>query len=240
MAVYRKIHITFWSDAFVSELKDREKLFYLYLLTNERTSQLGVYEITKKQIAFDLGYSIDTVSVLINLFQNSGKIKYNEQTSEVAIKNWNKFNYNPSSKVQVLVNKEVERIKDKTLIEYLYSTDTVSIHNPPITITETVTIAQTETAKNMFDVFWNLYDKKVGDKSKLIARWLKLPELDREKIMQHVPKYKLAQPDKKYRKDPTTYFNNAAWNDEIIGAPISATSSTQAFVSVLTDKDREF
>lgn len=130
MAIFRKIHVSFWSDAFVSELTDKQKLFYLYLLTNERTTQLGVYEITKKQIAYDLGYTIDQVSKLIIEIEKTGRIKFNSQTSEIGIKNWNRYNLNTSSKVVTLVNKEKERIKDKSLIDFIYSIDTVSILYP--------------------------------------------------------------------------------------------------------------
>ncbi len=66
-----------------------------------------------------------------------------------------------------------------------------------------------------FELFWNLYDKKVG-KDKAELKWAKLTLADQQKIMQHVPKYKVAQPDKKYRKNPETYFNNKSWNDELI------------------------
>jgi hypothetical protein len=31
-----------------------------------------------------------------------------------------------------------------------------------------------------------------------------------------VPKYKAAQPDKRFRKNPEAYLNQKAWNDEII------------------------
>lgn len=72
-----------------------------------------------------------------------------------------------------------------------------------------------------FNNFWDLYDKKVGDKNKLEQKWNKLKNEDREKIMQHLPKYKIAQPDKKYRKDPQTYLNNKSWNDEIIGVNLT-------------------
>ena len=34
--------------------------------------------------------------------------------------------------------------------------------------------------------------------------------------MEHIPKYKQAQPDKKFRKNPETFLNNKSWNDEII------------------------
>jgi hypothetical protein len=67
-----------------------------------------------------------------------------------------------------------------------------------------------------FENFWNLYDKKVGDKEKLKKVWAKIKKIDRQSIINHIPKYKQAQPDKKYRKNPETYLNNKSWNDEII------------------------
>ena len=67
-----------------------------------------------------------------------------------------------------------------------------------------------------FDDFWNLYDKKVGDKEKIKTKWGKLKDSEREAIMNHLPLYKKSQPNKKYRKDPATYLNNKSWNDEII------------------------
>lgn len=72
--------------------------------------------------------------------------------------------------------------------------------------------------KDSFEFFWNLYDKKVGDKNKLLKKWDSLTETDRLKIMEYIPKYKISQPDKKFRKDPSTFFNNKSWNDEIISS----------------------
>lgn len=124
MAIFRKIHTSFWSDSFTSELERDKKLFYLYLLTNDRTTQCGIYEITKKQISYDLGYSIDTVSKFIKEFEKLGKIKYNDNTKEVAIKNWLKYNGSTSPKVQSCINKELKFVKDTLLIQYLSSIDT--------------------------------------------------------------------------------------------------------------------
>jgi hypothetical protein len=67
-----------------------------------------------------------------------------------------------------------------------------------------------------FEAFWNLYDKKVGDKKKLIKKWNAFPSAIREKIMLYIPEYKKAKPDKAYRKDPQTFFNNSSWDDELI------------------------
>ena len=73
-----------------------------------------------------------------------------------------------------------------------------------------------EQTNDLFDSFWDLYDKKVGDKNKLIKKWADFDSLTISKIMQHVANYKLSQPTKKYRKDPATYFNNRSWEDEVI------------------------
>jgi hypothetical protein len=68
-----------------------------------------------------------------------------------------------------------------------------------------------------FDSFWDLYDKKTGEKGKLLDKWERLSDSDRSLIMEYIPKYKIAQPDKKFRKDPQTFLNNKSWNDELIG-----------------------
>ena len=67
-----------------------------------------------------------------------------------------------------------------------------------------------------FELFWNAYGKKIN-RPKAQKKWESFSEKTQNKILAHVSKYVLAQPDKKYRKDPMTYFNNEAWNDEIIG-----------------------
>jgi hypothetical protein len=126
MAIFRKVHTSFWSDSFVSELDTDHKLFYIYLMTNERTRQCGVYEITKRQISFDLGYSIDKVSKLLAYFIKMGKIRFNEKTNELAIGNWLKYNSSTSPKVKSCIDKEFSLVKDTVLIEYVKSMDTQS------------------------------------------------------------------------------------------------------------------
>jgi len=75
-----------------------------------------------------------------------------------------------------------------------------------------------EQGQERFDNFWNLYDKKIGDKSKVKKKWDKLSKEDQDKIMVYIPKYINSQPDKKYRKNPETFLNNLSWNDEILGS----------------------
>lgn len=66
-----------------------------------------------------------------------------------------------------------------------------------------------------FEDWWILYDKS-RSKSKCEKKWIKIIQVEREKIMAHTGQYVLATPEKQYRKDPYTYLNNHCWTDEII------------------------
>lgn len=70
--------------------------------------------------------------------------------------------------------------------------------------------------KEDFESVWTLYDKKVGDKKKLRKKWESLSEEVKNQIIEYIPRYKEAQPDKSYRKNFETFLNNKSWLDEII------------------------
>ncbi|WP_394512552.1 DnaD domain-containing protein [Priestia aryabhattai] len=131
MAKFRQIQVDFWSDPRVSEeMTPEDKFFYLYLLTNPNTKQIGVYTITKKQMAFDMGYSIETINSLIKRFENEHKvIKYNTETREIALLNWGKYNLNKGGKpVLDCVTKELGEVKDlQLLVEVASSIKNTSI-----------------------------------------------------------------------------------------------------------------
>ena len=80
MAVYRQVYITFWQDEFILELTPEEKYFYLYLMTNSKTSQCGIYQLPIKVMEMELGYNRDTIIKLIEIFEHYGKIAYDEST----------------------------------------------------------------------------------------------------------------------------------------------------------------
>ena len=52
------------------------------LLTNQHTTQIGIYSLSKKVISFEIGYTRESVGSLLNRFVNHHKlIKYNDETS---------------------------------------------------------------------------------------------------------------------------------------------------------------
>ena len=79
---------------------------------------IGIYRIVKKQMAFDLGYSIESVNSLMDRFINSYKlITYNSDTRELCIRNYGKYNLNKAGKpVTDCIKKELNEVKDKSLI----------------------------------------------------------------------------------------------------------------------------
>lgn len=119
---YRVVYIDFWRDPVImEEMTPSDRYFYLYLLTNPNTTSTGIYTISKKQIAFELGYSYQSVEELMDRFINHHKlIRYNSDTREVALKNWGKYNLVRGGKpVMDCLTKELGLVKDTSLIEYI-------------------------------------------------------------------------------------------------------------------------
>lgn len=124
MAVKRIVDVQFWNDDKVIEFfSPQDKLFMLYLMTNPHSTQLGIYSINKKIIAFETGYSCEEINKLLNRFEKEYKmIKYSETTKEIAIKNYLKYSVIKGGKpVEDLLIKEIGQVKDKNLLKYVYS-----------------------------------------------------------------------------------------------------------------------
>lgn len=118
--VYRQIYTEFWSDpAIVDSFSPEDRYFYLYLMTNAYTSQCGIYQISLKQIAFDTGYSMESVKNMIERFQSYHKrILYNPETHELAVLNHARYNYPEkiSDNRFACIKAELAEIKDRSMI----------------------------------------------------------------------------------------------------------------------------
>lgn len=123
MAIKRVVEPHFWIDGKIEDFSPEERYFYLYLLTNPFTTQLGIYEISFKQAAFQLGYSVDKVSELIEKFENEyGVIIFSERTSEIALLNYLRHSIIKGGKpVYDCLVKEIKNVKNKELIIRVFS-----------------------------------------------------------------------------------------------------------------------
>ena len=121
MAKYRSIQTTFWSDSkVIDDFTPEDRYFYLYLLTNEKSNQLGCYELSIKQICRDTGYNEETVKKLLDRFENELQvINYDFKTKEIFLKNWYKYNWLESENTKKCVEKEFNLIKSSVLKEFI-------------------------------------------------------------------------------------------------------------------------
>lgn len=152
MAIYRNIHITFWTDPkVVDDFTPEDRYFYIYLLTNPHTNLCGCYEISLKQMSDETGYNKESIEKLLRRFNESHKvIAYDKDTRELLIYNWHKYNWTKSPKFEKAVRKEIAQVKSdyfKALLEaVLDGGDTVSIpYQYPMDTTVTATVTDTVT-----------------------------------------------------------------------------------------------
>jgi hypothetical protein len=116
MALFRQIHVAFWDDPWIETLEPLQKYLYLYLMSNSRTRQCGIYEITEKKIGEDTGLSIDNIKEYLDLFERYDKLIYNRGTHEIIMLNWIKYNAPASPKIVVCVMKEMLSVKNKDFV----------------------------------------------------------------------------------------------------------------------------
>lgn len=76
MSKLRSVATAFWSDPFIESLTPTEKLLFLYLITNEKTNMLGIYETSINKICFETGIDKNSINKSIELFESAGKIRY--------------------------------------------------------------------------------------------------------------------------------------------------------------------
>ena len=90
-----------------------------------------------------------------------------------------------------------------------------------------------------FAQFWEDYDKQVSE-SQCEALWNTITPADREAIRSYIPKYKVAQPNKRFRKNPVTFLRERAWEDEIISETAVRKTKKQTSATVLHTEASEY
>ncbi len=122
MGVKRIVDTSFWTDGKVDEFSPEDKFFMLYLLTNPFSRQLGIYEISVKQAAFHMGYSVEAVNVLLDRFETKyNMIRFSRETNEVAIINFLRHSVMKGGKpVEDCIKQDMQKVKDKSLIDFVF------------------------------------------------------------------------------------------------------------------------
>lgn len=194
------IERNFWNDEqIIDEYSPEDKLFMIYLLTCPRGNAIGIFKLPIKIMAFEIGYSIDSIKALIDRFMNKyNRINYDYDNQEIAIHGALKYNISKGGKpIEDMVSRELKsvvcinnlEIAYKSMIE-LWSKSERTIDKTIKTLfeneiskrkentyTNTYTNTNTDTPHVSYDVSDNVSEKDNYIK-KIIDEWNKIPELE--------------------------------------------------------------
>lgn len=231
---FRKINVSFWQDSFVlEELTPEDKYFYLYLMTNSKTNQLGCFSIPIKVIELETGYCRESILKLLDRFCNVyNKILYCKETNEILILNWGKYNWSKSPKVLSCIlsdlknvkNVEFKQILTRLLLESGYNIDTSYImcgeekEKEKEEEQEKEKKSEKDGLLKLFDQFYKFYPKKknVERARKAFLKLKPTPELV-DKMIEAIfiqSKSEQWQKDKgQFIPYPEAWLNAHAWED---------------------------
>lgn len=119
MSLKRVVDTRFWNQVDVMErYSSQDKLFALYLMTCPRSTQLGIYSLPKRVIAFDMSLDDDQVGQLLARFQDDYQvISYSDQTQEVAILDFLTYSLVKGGQpVERLLRNQAEDVRDSQLL----------------------------------------------------------------------------------------------------------------------------
>lgn len=87
MDVKRSINTRMWVDPWFETLGPEEKLIWVYLLTNQQTNMLGVYEISERRISYDTHIPLERLRKAFEGFERDQKALF-IPSGYVVLVNW--------------------------------------------------------------------------------------------------------------------------------------------------------
>jgi len=102
----RILHTRFWQDDFVNTLSQKEKLIFIYLITNDRVSLTGMYELPDKYIKMDL----EITQKELDTAKNRLKDKIIFHKGWIKIINHDKYNSYTGESIDKAKEKELQSV----------------------------------------------------------------------------------------------------------------------------------
>lgn len=126
MSKQRMIDPKLWSDQWVRKLNPLDRYLFIYLLTNERSSWCGVYELDLGVMAFESG--IDERDLEKSMLPRlSPKVLYVD--GWVCFRNWDKYHNNGSEQTKKGIENAWEAVPEKIRLKI---SKLLKISRPPI------------------------------------------------------------------------------------------------------------
>lgn len=133
----RILHTKVWEDRYFYALEDKEKLAFLYLLTNDSINLSGTYELNDIKLVTWLRTTPEVVEQIKAKFQNDGRFAFYK--GWVRVLNYDKYNnysgnLNDKAKEREisLIPQEITEFFNTLSIPYTYPIDTAINHKSEI------------------------------------------------------------------------------------------------------------
>ena len=193
------------------------KMVWVYLFT--QCDHAGIIELNIRLLNFKLGSKITTDEILHHLgdqivqvdddkwlllkflrFQYGDTLNENNRVHKSALVRLEKLGFSLETLGQLMANcSPINGVKDK---------------EKELSIDKELEKPDSKYVEKQFELWWNIYDKKVGKPISLIL-WKKIDPDLYETIFKHTRDYSAAV-EKQFRKDPERYLKKQGWTDEVI------------------------
>lgn len=149
------VNTKLWSDNYIRNLNPKEKLLFVYLMTNMFTNLCGIYEIDLRQVELDTALSSEDIKSILQKFYMDKKAIYID--GYIGIKNYQKHQNTNSSKIQKGIELSLEEIpvgiKNKMLEFYGQEVNNVPV---PVPVqSEAVQVIELDTETMRVIEIWN-------------------------------------------------------------------------------------
>jgi hypothetical protein len=117
--IYRQLNIKFWSDVWVVEkLNALDRYLFIYLLTNDKANDAGIYQISKRMISFETGITVDELENMWKRIKE--KVTYIDGyvVFRNGINNKN-YNYNTFKGISTILENLPSEVYEKTM-DFVY------------------------------------------------------------------------------------------------------------------------
>jgi hypothetical protein len=215
--MYRMVDCGTWDDPWFESLEPQGKLFFLYLLTNPRSTSCGAFEITPRKMSFETGIPQEQIETWLASW--SPRVQWWPEHQIVFLKNFYRRQSN-SEKVRINAAGIVAKFPDQVrkaiytvYPEFQSPDDTLSIPYPDPSdkrnVTETETRqdkTETETPPKppageevgadapepeqidpLFLQFWKLYPTGRGKRVPSMQAWNKLKPAEKQLALERLP-----------------------------------------------------
>ena len=238
---------------FDNGLSDRARFVYVYM-----SSKPDGWDFYLGAMSLELGYSVDTLRKYLGELISSGWIVRGKQSNEdgrfgaveYTIKAYRKKPCTENTDTEKFLYGNVKKLKEKDKERTKeIEKERVSLNNnfflqdnnlvdSTIVDSNLASLELKEKEKEnkerekekKFDIWWCLYDKKMG-KKRCFDKWMRLSDEERDLCIANTPSYVASTPNKQFRKHPLTYLNGECWNDEVI-TPADAFAAERGVLSL--------